>query len=52
MDERTPQNKNNNSNNNIYIYIYIYILYMYILYTIYKDFAKQRYNTPYACNVI
>ena len=28
---------------NIYIYIYIYI---------YKDFAKQRYNTPYACNVI
>ena len=26
--------------NNIYLYIYI------------KDFAKQRYNTPYACNVI
>ena len=21
-------------------------------YTISKDFAKQRYNTPYACNVI
>ena len=23
-----------------------------INYTVTKDFAKQRYNTPYACNVI
>ena len=22
------------------------------VYTTTKDFAKQRYNTPYACNVI
>ena len=47
---------------------YIYVLYigiyigkvlnfdslfiLYIIYSVYKDFAKQRYNTPYACNVI
>ena len=38
----------------IYLSLYvtnIYRLYIYI-YSIYKDFAKQRYNTPYACNVI
>ena len=30
----------------------MYIVQYDILYTIIKDFAKQRYNTPYACNVI
>ena len=29
--------------------INIYYIYTY---SIFKDFAKQRYNTPYACNVI
>ena len=33
---------------NIKIIIGIKLLIQYI----YKDFAKQRYNTPYACNVI
>ena len=38
LDKYLEKIKNNNK---------IYILYNYI-----KDFAKQRYNTPYACNVI
>ena len=30
----------------------INIKFKFKLYSNYKDFAKQRYNTPYACNVI
>ena len=34
----------------------IYYIYLWIqianIYNNTKDFAKQRYNTPYACNVI
>ena len=30
---------------------YLQVLYT-MVYNISKDFAKQRYNTPYACNVI
>ena len=35
--------------------MYIYIYFKEIVpafYSISKDFAKQRYNTPYTCNVI
>ena len=33
------------------IYVCVYSNYFYS-YSNTKDFAKQRYNTPYACNVI
>ena len=35
-----------------YNYYYNYYINYYNYYTNSKDFAKQRYNTPYACNVI